>query len=79
MKISKGNKRIKACDGIGCSPREKAARYIKCAMECLAKCPDDDICRDSIGNLSVVLVDIMPDDCYHKQDDFCDLDEVVSQ
>lgn len=38
--------------------KQEALSYIKAAMDCLALVPDDDVCKDSIANLSVVLIDL---------------------
>lgn len=61
MKITK--KPVKACTEFDCSidNKSKAISHIKAAMECLAEVSDDPICMESIGNLTVVLVDLTPD------------------
>lgn len=61
MKITK--KPVNACTAVCTSSdsKQEAIDHIKAAMECLAVC-DDDACLESIGNLTVVLVDLTPDD-----------------
>ena len=61
MKITK--KPVNACTE-ACSAvdlKQTAIDHIKSAMECLAVCGDYD-CLESIGNLTVVLVDLTPCD-----------------
>lgn len=41
---------------------DKACSYIRSAMAELALCDNSDVCRDSIANLSVVLLDLCPED-----------------
>ena len=67
MKITKKTN-IKSNIGItpglkcGCeNTRECAIKHIKKAMEALAQNCDDAICKDSIANLSVVLLDLCPE------------------
>lgn len=62
MKITKKNvKASEECpEAMDICPKEQAACYIKSAIEALTECPDDPICRDSIANLSVVILDLTP-------------------
>lgn len=64
MKITK--KSVKAseecCQAQEC-PKKRASDAIKSAIEILTECPDDPICRDSIANLSVVILDLAPEPC----------------
>lgn len=63
MKITK-KVSIKASDICPCPSNHKdnAVRLIKSAMGELALASEDDICIDSIANLSVVLFDLCPEE-----------------
>lgn len=64
MKIKKVVKSSKDCNTVsscsGTSSKDRAINSIKAAIDCLSEFPDDKVCRDSIANLSVVLVDLTP-------------------
>lgn len=59
--IIKKTKSVKACTSENndvCFSKSEACKYIKDAMECLAHCTNDEVCAESIANLSVVLLDL---------------------
>ena len=59
--IIKKTKSVKACTAQNndvCFNKSEARKYIKDAMECLAHCTTDEVCAESIANLSVVLLDL---------------------
>lgn len=64
MKITKASTNVK-CDTSGkteCNSRySKAEKYIKSSIEELSKLEDDDIAKDCIANLAVVLFDMKSD------------------
>ena len=64
MKIKKkiqGNSQlsevVEVAGGAAC-PYQAAIDCIKCAIDALAELPDDELAKDSIANLSVVLLDL---------------------
>ena len=58
MKIKKTSVNSSTC--CTCDHKKLAMDYIRSAMDELALVEDDQISSDSIANLSVVLVDLMP-------------------
>lgn len=73
MKITKMVKSSNDCNTVSsCSSnsgRDEAIHSIKAAIDCLSQFPNDQVCRDSIANLSVVLVDLTPCDNLKNCDD----------
>ena len=58
MKITK-SKSVKACSTVKSNPKQDAIKHIKAAMDCLAM-ESDNVSKDSIANLSVVMIDLCP-------------------
>lgn len=59
MRITK-SKSVKACSVVSNSnAKQDAVKHIKAAMDCLAM-ESDDVSKDSIANLSVVMIDLCP-------------------
>lgn len=80
MKITK-NMSVRANDICPCDSNHKdnAVRLIKSAMGELALASEDDICIDSIANLSVVLFDLCPEDATEETIEIPDDMQVISE